>query len=326
MRALVIDSVEANQTNLAIKRPALRQMPFGERTGECRIRVTYAGICGTDLELIRGYADYTGIPGHEFVGVVEDAPDRDRHWIGKRVVGEINASCGACDSCIAGVREHCPTRSVLGILNRDGTFATHISLPARNLHALPDSLSDQAAVFVEPTAAACEILTQVDVTMRTRIAVVGDGRLGLLIGQVLQSTGATVTQVGRHANKLKLAESFGLNTALSKDTIASKSFDLTVDATGRPDGLQRAMELVRPRGTVVMKSTFHGAAPIQLWPAVVDELTLIGSRCGPFERGIEMLVNRHVKTEPLVAGIYSLESFKDAFAFATTSLKVLLQP
>ena len=326
MRALVIDSVEADQTNLAIKRPVLRHIPFGERNGECRIRVTYAGICGTDLELIRGYADYTGIPGHEFVGVVEDAPDRDRHWIGKRVVGEINASCGACDSCIAGVREHCPTRSVLGILNRDGTFATHISLPARNLHALPDSLSDQAAVFVEPTAAACEILTQVDVTMRTRIAVVGDGRLGLLIGQVLQSTGATVTQVGRHADKLKLAESFGLNTALSKDTIASKSFDLTIDATGRPDGLQRAMELVRPRGTVVMKSTFHGAAPIQLWPAVVDELTLIGSRCGPFERGIEMLVNRHVKTEPLIAATYSLESFEDAFAFAATSLKVLLQP
>lgn len=326
MRALVIDSVEADQTNLAIKRPVLRHIPFGERNGECRIRVTYAGICGTDLELIRGYADYTGIPGHEFVGVVEDAPDRDRHWIGKRVVGEINASCGACDSCISGVREHCPTRSVLGILNRDGTFATHISLPARNLHALPDSLSDQAAVFVEPTAAACEILTQVDVTMRTRIAVVGDGRLGLLIGQVLQSTGATVTQVGRHADKLKLAESFGLNTALSKDTIASKSFDLTIDATGRPDGLQRAMELVRPRGTVVMKSTFHGAAPIQLWPAVVDELTLIGSRCGPFERGIEMLVNRHVKTEPLIAATYSLESFEDAFAFATTSLKVLLQP
>ena len=326
MRAVVIDSVEADQTNLAIKRPVLRHIPFGERNGECRIRVTYAGICGTDLELIRGYADYTGIPGHEFVGVVEDAPDRDRHWIGKRVVGEINASCGACDSCISGVREHCPTRSVLGILNRDGTFATHISLPARNLHALPDSLSDQAAVFVEPTAAACEILTQVDVTMRTRIAVVGDGRLGLLIGQVLQSTGATVTQVGRHADKLKLAESFGLNTALSKDTIASKSFDLTVDATGRPDGLQRAMKLVRPRGTVVMKSTFHGAAPIQLWPAVVDELTLIGSRCGPFERGIEMLVNRHVKTEPLIAATYSLESFEDAFAFATTSLKVLLQP
>ena len=326
MRAVVIDSVEADQTNLAIKRPVLRHIPFGERNGECRIRVTYAGICGTDLELIRGYADYTGIPGHEFVGVVEDAPDRDRHWIGKRVVGEINASCGTCDSCIAGVREHCPTRSVLGILNRDGTFATHISLPARNLHALPDSLSDQAAVFVEPTAAACEILTQVDVTMRTRIAVVGDGRLGLLIGQVLQSTGATVTQVGRHADKLKLAESFGLNTALSKDTIASKSFDLTVDATGRPDGLQRAIELVRPRGTVVMKSTFHGATPVQLWPAVVDELTLIGSRCGPFERGIEMLVNRQVKTESLVAGTYSLESFEDAFAFATTSLKVLLRP
>ena len=326
MRALVIDSVEADQTNLAVKRPVLRHIPFGERNGECRIRVTYAGICGTDLELIRGYADYTGIPGHEFVGVVEDAPDRDRHWIGKRVVGEINASCGACDSCIAGVREHCPTRSVLGILNRDGTFATHISLPARNLHALPDSLSDQAAVFVEPTAAACEILTQVDVTMRARIAVVGDGRLGLLIGQVLQSTGATVTQVGRHTNKLKLAESFGLNTALSKDTIASKSFDLTVDATGRPDGLQRAMELVRPRGTVVMKSTFHGAALVELWPAVVDELTLIGSRCGPFERGLEMLMNRHVKTEDLVAGTYHMESFEDAFALATTSLKVLLQP
>ena len=323
MRALVIESDQANRSR---RQSVLRHVPFGERNGECRIRVTCAGICGTDLELIRGYADYTGIPGHEFVGVVEDAPNRDRHWIGKRVVGEINVSCGVCDWCIKGVREHCPIRSVLGILNRDGAFATHVSLPAINLHALPDSLSDQAAVFVEPTAAACEILTQVDISRRTHVAVIGDGRLGLLIGQVLQSTGATVTQVGHHPGKLKLAESFGLSTALGKDAVVPKSFDLTVDATGHPAGLQRAIDLARPRGTVVMKSTFHGATPVELWPAVVDELTLIGSRCGPFERGIEMLVNRDVKTEPLLAGSYQMEAFEEAFALARTSLKVLLQP
>ena len=323
MRALVIES---DHENLGQKQPTLRHVPFVERNGECRIRVTYAGICGTDLELIRGYTNYAGIPGHEFVGVVEDAPNTDRHWIGKRVVGEINVSCGVCDSCISGIREHCPTRSVLGILNRDGAFATHVSLPAINLHAIPDSLSDQAAVFVEPTAAACEILTQVEVNRNTRVAVIGDGRLGLLIGQVLHSTGATVTQIGRHPNKLKLAESFGLSTALSKNTFAPKSFDLTVDATGHPDGLQCAINLARPRGTVVMKSTFHGATPVELWPAVVDELTLIGSRCGPFEQGIEMLVKQHVKTESLVAGSYQLESFGTAFAVARTSLKVLLQP
>ncbi len=261
MRALVID---ADQANSGQNQPVIRDVPFVERNGECRIRVTYAGICGTDLELIRGYANYTGIPGHEFVGVVEAAPTKDRHWIGKRVVGEINVSCGVCDWCVDGIREHCPTRSVLGILNRDGAFATHVSLPATNLHALPDSLSDQEAVFVEPTAAACEILNQVKVNRHTHIAVIGDGRLGLLIGQVLQSTGATVTQIGRHPDKLKLAESFGLSTTLIKDTVAPKSFDLTVDATGHPDGLQCAIELARPRGTVVMKSTFHGVAPVEL--------------------------------------------------------------
>ena len=296
------------------------------RAGECRVAVRLAGICGTDLHILHGYAGFSGVPGHEFVGVVETAPDGDRHWIGKRVVGEINVGCGDCGWCRADTPNHCPTRTVLGIVGRSGAFASHLSLPAGNFHTMPDTLDDRAAVLVEPTAAACEILTQVNIGPRSRVGVVGDGRLALLVGQVLRTTGADVTLFGKHDRKLRVARDLGLNAKRSSDDVPASTFDVTVDVTGRPAGLTRALELVRPRGTVVMKSTFHVETPITLWPAVVDEVTLVGSRCGPFADAIALLAGGLVHTGPLLAGTYPLEEFGAAFDAARSELKVLLRP
>ena len=296
------------------------------RAGECRVAVRLAGICGTDLQILDGYAGFSGVPGHEFVGVVETAPDGDRHWIGKRVVGEINVGCGECDWCRADTATHCPTRSVLGIVARSGAFASHLSLPAGNFHTVPDTLDDETAVFVEPTAAACEILTQVDIGPRARVGVVGDGRMALLVGQVLRTTGADVTLFGKHDRKLRVARSLGLDAKRSADDVPASTFDVTVDVTGRPAGLTRAMDLVRPRGTVVMKSTFHGETPVTLWPAIVDEVTLVGSRCGPFADAIALLAGGHVQTGPLLAGTFPLEDIGAAFNTARSELKVLLRP
>jgi threonine dehydrogenase-like Zn-dependent dehydrogenase len=295
-------------------------------SGECRVAVRRAGICGTDLQLLEGYAGFSGVPGHEFVGTVETAPPGDRHWIGQRVVGEINVGCGECEWCRSGTANHCPTRTVLGIVGRAGAFASHLSLPAANFHAVPDALSDEAAVLVEPTAAACEILAQVDIGPRATVAVVGDGRMALLVGQVLRTTGASVTVLGKHARKLRVAQALGLAVARATDDIPRSSFDVTVDVTGRPAGITRAMELVRPRGTVVMKSTVHGETPVTLWPAIVDEITLVGSRCGPFGDAIALLADGQVATAPLLAGAYALDDFEAAFAAARTELKVMLRP
>ena len=304
----------------------VEQHDIAPRTGECLVAVTLAGICGTDLQILDGYAGFSGVPGHEFVGVVETAPSGDRHWIGKRVVGEINVGCGECEWCRADTANHCPTRSVLGIVERSGAFASHLSLPPGNFHTLPDRLDDEAAVLVEPTAAACEILTQVDIGPRARVGVVGDGRLALLVGQVLRTTGAEVTLFGKHDRKLRVARDLGLDAKRSADTVPASTFDVTVDVTGRPAGLTRAMELVRPRGTVVMKSTFHGETPITLWPAIVDEVTLVGSRCGPFADAIALLAGGQVHTGPLLAGTYPLEEFGAACNAARSALKVLLRP
>ncbi|MDP6580239.1 MAG: alcohol dehydrogenase catalytic domain-containing protein [Vicinamibacterales bacterium] len=296
------------------------------RAGECRVAIRLAGICGTDLQILEGYAGFSGVPGHEFVGMVETAPDGDRHWIGKRVVGEINVGCGNCDWCRADTANHCPTRTVLGIVGRAGAFASHLSLPAANFHTVPDTLDDEAAVLVEPTAAACQILTQVDIGPRATVAVVGDGRMALLVGQVLRTTGAEVTLFGKHDRKLQVARQLGLDARRSTDDTPASSFDVSVDVTGRPAGLTRAMELVRPRGTVVMKSTFHGETPMTLWPVIVDEVTLVGSRCGPFADAIALLAGGKVHTRPLLAGTYPLEDFGAAFDTARSKLKVLLRP
>ena len=322
MKSLVVDRQGSDSRGSV----SVDQRDIETRTGECRVAVKLAGICGTDLQMLEGYGEFTGVPGHEFVGLVETAPDGDRHWIGTRVVGEINAGCGACDWCRAGTANHCPTRTVLGIVGRSGAFASHLSLPAANFHAVPDALDDETAVLVEPTAAACEILTQVDIGPRARVAVVGDGRMALLVGQVIGTTGAEITLFGKHDRKLRVARDLGLDTRRSADETPVSTFDVTVDVTGRPAGLTCAMELVRPRGTVVMKSTFHGETPITLWPAVVDEVTLVGSRCGPFATAIALLADGRVHTAPLLAGTYALEEHVTAFDAARSKLKVLLRP
>jgi alcohol dehydrogenase len=307
--------------------PALADAPRPAVPGECLIRVRAAGICGTDLQLLDGYADFAGVPGHEFVGEVEAAGDeRGRSLIGRRVVGEINVGCGACASCTAGVKEHCPTRTVLGIVGRPGAFADYVSLPAANLHAVPDDMPDEAAVFVEPTAAACRILEQTRVGPSTRAAVLGDGRFGQLIAQTLKAAGAETLLVGRHPAKLAIAASLGVETAVAGSLPPDAArFDLVVDATGKPEGIAQAVALVRPRGVVVMKSTFHGEAALPTWPIVVHEVTLVGSRCGPFRPAIDLLARGAVRTAPLVSSVARLEDYQQAFAAARTSLKVIFR-
>jgi alcohol dehydrogenase len=300
-----------------------RPRPF--LPGECLIKVRLAGICGTDLEILAGYAGFRGVPGHEFVGTVEWAPEGAEGWLGRRIVGEINIGCGTCRFCRDGVREHCERRQVLGIRGRDGAFAEYLVLPPENLHEVPNSVADEVAVFVEPVAAACRVVEQVDVSRISEAAVVGDGRLGLLVGQVLRHAGARVTVVGRHAEKLAIARRFGLEAmAAEAVNVARARFELVVDATGRPEGLTSALALVRPRGTLVLKSTFHGDAPVATSPIVVDEVTIVGSRCGPFSTAIDLLARRAIDVRPLVSGIYPLSKWREAFADARTNLKVLM--
>jgi threonine dehydrogenase-like Zn-dependent dehydrogenase len=295
---------------------------------ECVIRVSAAGICGTDLALLQGYAGFAGVPGHEFVGTVEDANAADAEWIGRRVVGEITIGCGRCEGCRAAGRGHCDMRTVLGIRGRDGAFAEYLSLPAMNLHAVPSSLDDVTAVFVEPTAAACRVIEQVTTVSGTRAAVVGAGRLGLLVAQVLRAHGAAVTVIVRSDVSRFVAAALGFETSAVDSARASlaRRFDVAVDATGEPAGFAAARALVRPRGTLVVKSTFHGETPVSFAALVVDEITVIGSRCGPFERAIELLHDGRVDVKPLVAGIYPLAQFAEAFERAKRGLKVILTP
>jgi threonine dehydrogenase-like Zn-dependent dehydrogenase len=288
--------------------------------------VRRAGICGTDLEILAGYAGFRGVPGHEFVGIVESAPEGAEAWIGCRVVGEINVGCGTCGFCREGVREHCERRQVVGIRGRDGAFAEYLSLPAANLHAVPDDLPDERAVFVEPVAAACRVIAQVDFSKTAEAAVVGDGRLGLLVAQVIAQAGVRVTVVGRHTEKLAIARNAGMETMAAEAVrVARARFEIVVDASGRPEGLASALALVRPRGTIVLKSTFHGATPLATSPVVVDEVTIVGSRCGPFPKAIELLSSRAVDVRPLLSGTYPLSEWQAAFAAARTALKVCLE-
>lgn len=315
MRALVLEKGG---------RLTLGQAPLPALPRECLIRVTYAGICGTDLQMLEGYAEFTGVPGHEFVGVVEDAAPSDAHWIGRRVVGEINVGCGTCHFCRKGVKEHCLNRTVMGIRDRSGAFAEFLSLPAVNLHHVPDGVDDAAAVFVEPVAAACRILEQVTVEAGSRVAVIGDGRLGNLVAQVLRTRVPDVVLFGRREPKLAVARALGIDARPGADAELA-AYDLVVEATGRPEGLERALELVTPRGTVILKSTCNGTTTLALWPVPVHEISIVGSRCGPFAAAITMLESGAVQTTPLLAGVFPLESFEDAFALARRELKVLLK-
>ncbi|HVY92103.1 MAG TPA: alcohol dehydrogenase catalytic domain-containing protein, partial [Bryobacteraceae bacterium] len=291
--------------------------------GFATIRLLLGGICNTDLELQRGYYGFSGTPGHEFVGEVVAADTQA--LAGKRVVGEINLNCGNCSWCARGLGRHCPTRTVLGIVRHPGAFQEFLTLPERNLHVVPDSISDEEAVFVEPLAAACEILDQTPLAAGDEIAVLGDGKLGLLIAQVLHAHGCRVRQFGKHREKLRISESRGIATAAA-GTEPAKAFRYVVDATGSPAGLRTAVSMTEPRGTVILKSTVHGEVPIDTAPVIVDELTLIGSRCGRFEPAIELLRSGAVDVKPLISEKRKLSDASRAFDFAAQRgvLKVLL--
>jgi threonine dehydrogenase-like Zn-dependent dehydrogenase len=300
-------------------------IPLPRRPGEALIRVTIAGICNTDLEIVRGYSGFSGTPGHEFVGVVEESSEPSQ--IGRRVIGEINAGCGACDLCRSGDPRHCPQRTVLGIVNRDGAFAEYLTLPPQNLLVVPDEIPDRAAVFTEPLAAACQILEQLEISPACRVVVLGDGKLGQLVARVLANTGCRLTLVGKHPEKLKVAALAGIETALL-DTGVKGGADVVVEASGSPAGLKYALEMVRPRGSIVLKSTFHGTADVDTSRVVVDEISIFGSRCGRFKRALELLSRGAGDLGALITGEFPLSMGIEAVRRASSpeSLKVLLFP
>ena len=319
MKAIAFDG---NRLNFREDYP----IPEPDKAGDALIRVRTAGICNTDLEIIKGYMGFKGIPGHEFVGTVERVDERNKSLAGKRVVGEINCVCGVCDYCIGGLPRHCPQRTTLGISGRDGAFAEYLTLPAENLHEVPDNVSDEEAVFTEPLAAAFEIVEQVYVKPADRIIVLGDGKLGLLSAFVLALTGAETTLVGNHEHKLAIAREVGIGTCLAKGLPVGKKYDVVVEVTGTPAGLQKALECVRPMGTVVLKSTVASTREVDLNRVVVDEITLIGSRCGPFEPALRALSDKTVNVKPLISGIFPVGEALEAFKAAGQkgSLKILI--
>jgi len=296
----------------------------GPPAGEALVRVLQAGICNTDLELVRGYYPFAGILGHEFVGIVEKGPGR---LTGRRVVGEINAVCRECTACRHGRSTHCENRTVLGIVGRNGAFADYLTLPVQNLHLVPESVSTDAATFTEPLAAALEIQQQVAVGPDDRVVVVGDGKLGQLIAQALAATGCRrLTVVGRHERKLGLLEGRGIGTSLAGQ-IDKASFDLAVECTGNADGFRVARRALRPRGTLIMKSTYADRLTLDASSLVVDEITLVGSRCGPFAPALRLLAAGLVDVEPLIDSRYPLERAVEAIDHAGRSgvLKVILE-
>ncbi len=291
--------------------------------GEALVRVRLAGICNTDLELLAGYYPYAGVPGHEFVGEVERGP---QELVGRRVAGEINAVCGACAACVANRRTHCERRTVLGIVDRHGAFAESLILPAENLHPIPEGMPDEIAVFAEPLAAALEIQEQITLGPGVRVVVVGDGKLGQLIGRSLALTGCDLLVAGRHDPKLALLASCGIATTRPEGITAGR-FDVAVECTGNPEGFALARRALRPRGTLVMKSTYAGELSVDVSSLVVDEITLVGSRCGPFAPALKLLAEGTIDPRPLIAGRYPLREALAAFDHARKAgiLKVLLE-
>ncbi|HZY43523.1 MAG TPA: alcohol dehydrogenase catalytic domain-containing protein [Anaerolineae bacterium] len=317
MRALYVDHGLRFEKDYSIPTPP---------PGEALVRVLQAGICNTDLELVKGYLNFKGVPGHEFVGMVEKAAKRE-DLIGQRVAGEINAACGKCETCRAGRPTHCPNRTTLGINRRDGAFADYLLLPFENLHPLPDPVSNDQAVFVEPLAAACEILEQIKIHPTDRVVVIGDGKLGLLCAQVIALTGCWLSVLGRHSDKLQILNERHIHTTIDINEFAPASIDIVVEATGTPSGFETARKIVRPRGTIVLKSTYNSDLNVSLSLVVVDEVSLIGSRCGPFEPAIRLLANRQVEVDRLIQARYSLNEGLQAFERAATkgTMKVIVE-
>src|SRR5437868_7526524 len=307
--------------------------------GEALIRVLLAGICNTDLEITRGYLAFQGVLGHEFVGIVENVHEgpgasRPTYLIGKRVVGEINAACRRSDClyCSQNMPTHCPDRTTLGILNRDGAFAAYLTLPVENLHIVPDNVSDEEAVFVEPLAANFEILEQVHLKPTDSVVILGDGKMGQLAAQVLTLSGCEVMMVGKHEEKLALARKRGVRTYVLADAQGftlenGRRVDMVVESTGSAQGLEMALRLVRPRGTIILKSTVADKSTLHLAPIVIDEIRVQGSRCGPFAPALRALNQKLVDVHPLISACYPLDEGLTAFQYAAQKgvLKVLVQ-
>lgn len=314
MRALVID----NGISLRRDYPEPVSAP-----GESIVRVRLAGICGTDLELANGYMGYRGIPGHEFVGeVVETA---NPALVGRRVVGEINASCGACDLCVEGLGRHCPNRTVLGILARDGAFADYLRLPDRNILPVPDSVPDELAVFTEPLAAAYEIFEQTRIPKNRRVLVLGDGRLGAIVAMAFKANGYDIVVGGHHTEKANRFRDLGI--AVQAENDLDSSYEVVVDCTGSSAGFRRALELLAPRGTLILKSTAAAAESLNLAPIVVNEITVLGSRCGRFAPALEALASGKIDPRPLISATLFLDDGVSAFreAAKSSNFKILLK-
>lgn len=315
MRALVFDQ--------SLRFEPRRAEPSFE-DGDTVVRVRQAGICATDLEICKGYMGYRGTLGHEFVGEVLSSPDKD--LVGQRVVGEINCVCGRCDLCLSGLSTHCRNRTVLGILKHDGAFADLMRLPKENLHVVPKTIDNDAAVFVEPLAAAFQVLKQIKLDGRKWVTVLGDGRLGLLVAQVLRNAGCPVRVIGKHPEKLEICHKWQIRSRPLADIVPRHDQDVVVDCTGSAAGFEMAMQMVRPRGTIVLKSTFASGKALNLAPLVIDEIQVVGSRCGPFKEAIRALDEKSVDVASLVHRRMKLEQGVEAMELAARPgvLKVLL--
>jgi threonine dehydrogenase-like Zn-dependent dehydrogenase len=315
MRALVFDKTLSFQARHPEPPPT---------SGDTLVRVRQAGICSTDLEIVKGYMNFRGVLGHEFVGEVISSPNKD--LVGQRVCGEINIVCGRCDLCLSGLSNHCRNRSVLGILDHDGAFAEMLRLPAVNLHLIPKNVDDDSAIFVEPLAAAFQILKQIQIDSRKWVTVLGDGRLGLLVAQVLRDAGCPVRVIGKHPEKLALCEKWQIRSRPLADIVPRHDQDIVVDCTGSAAGIELAIQMVRPRGTIVLKSTVAAGKALNLAPVVIDEINIVGSRCGPFREAIRALAEKRIDVTSLIYRRMKLEQGVEAMNLAGRPgvLKVLL--
>lgn len=317
MKAVVFDEV------LKLDNSYTKPAP---KNGEALVKVMVAGICNTDFEITKGYMGYKGILGHEFVGVVEEINSDDKSLLGKRVVGEINLGCGECDWCKKQLERHCPNRSTLGIWQKDGCFAEYVTMSLCNLIEVPESIPNEEAVFVEPLAAALEILEQLHIKPYEKVLVLGDGKLGLTTAITLNSSGLDVTLMGKHQNKLDIAKNQNVKTKLLQETEIKKEYDVVVEATGSLSGFETSIASIKPRGTLVLKSTIAASKEFNFAPIVIDEITVLGSRCGQFRPALRYLENKKIDFKPFISGIYNIDQAIEAFEKnkEKDTLKILL--
>lgn len=318
MRAVVFDNGLKLDKNYAKPSP---------QKGEALIKVNTIGICNTDYEITKGYMGYKGVLGHEFTGVVEEINADDKSLLNKRVVGEINCGCGECEWCNQGLERHCPNRSTLGIWQREGCFAEYVCLPVKNLLEIPENVSDEEAVFTEPLAAALEILEQIHIPPYKKIAVLGDGKLGLMIALALNAAGLDLILIGKHENKLEIAQKQGVKTKLLSDVEIKKEYDFVVEATGSISGFETSLALTKPRGTLILKSTIAASKEFNFAPVVVDEITIVGSRCGQFAPALRLLESGRIDVKPLISDIFELNESIAAFERnkEKSSIKVIVK-